>query len=856
MTGLRENHADDATSSSRASGITSSGITSSGTTRGSRRVRGVSGTTTPGLTTASRRVVTTATRPRALTWPGAVDGAVLLVLLGTAVAGFGPVWGTNGYLLPTVGGAVAGLAVAWIAAVARWGAVTTALATVIGYLAVGGALALPATTTAGVIPSLKTVHGLAWGAVRGWKEFVTTVPPMHSFPDLAVIPFLVLFVAAVLAGTIAWRARFAAWALAPVGAALVAAILLGTVEAAYPVVQGLVAAVIGLLWGALRVIEARVGRHTVTTEASRAASRRLRWYRFRTGAAILGVGAVAAALAAPVLAPAQPRTVLRSVIVPPLDVHEYVSPLTAFRRYAKDDRETELLRVTGLPAGARVRLATLDTYDGVVFDASSGESGSGVYTRAGEEIATADTAPRTALDVEILGYQGPWLPEAGSLTGISWTGERADDLAAGTYYNAVTRTALTTAGLTEGDTYRLSAQIAATPTEEQLAQGRIETDTAVPVIPDDLIPGSAAGKAAQFMGEETDPVKRLFAIRDGLVATGVFSSGLENQAPSRPGHSVDRIDTLLDADEMVGDDEQFAVALVLMAREAGIPARVTMGFYADPTTDERQDGEPYTVLGADVHAWAEVPFEGYGWVPIDAIPDVDNKIQPEPQSEPVPKPPVLQQPEPPEEPADDVPGEVQDDDAQDQEAQGFDWGLAGLIAVSVAVPLLLVLGPIVLVLAYKARRRRRRRTTGPFADRVSGGWREVVDAATDLGVSPPAGSTRRETAQVLAGTLGDHGHVALAHRADATVFSAAEPAEDDVEAYWREVVVVVDSMRGSVNRRARVRAAVSLRSLRSRHRTRAGRSAWPARWVGRLRPDRLVWWTRDVGRNTSRRRLR
>ncbi|QAY69949.1 transglutaminase-like domain-containing protein [Xylanimonas protaetiae] len=739
---------------------------------------------------------------------------MLAVLLAAVAVGFGPVWGSAGFWLPAAGGAVLGLLVSWLAAARRWSVLTTAVAVVVAYLAVGGPLALPSTTRSGVVPTLGTVRGLALGAVHGWKEFVTTVPPLHSFPDLALVPFLVLYAVAVAAGTVAWRARLAAWALVPVGAGLVAVILLGTVDVARPVPQGLVVGVVGLLWGALRVVENRVGQHTVTTEASAAASRRLRWYRFRTGATILGLGAVAAAFAAPAVLPEQPRTVLREVVVPPLDVHDFVSPLTAFRRYANDDRETELLRIDGLPAGQRVRLATLDTYDGVVFDASSDQPGSGTYTRAGDEIATPDRSPSTPLDVQILGYSGPWVPAAGALTGITWTGARAGELLDGTYYDAVTRTALTTSGLREGDTYRLRAQLVPQPAEADLLAGRILTDTPEPPLDDQLVPASARSKAAQFMGEETDPVKRLFALRDGLVASGIYSSGLENQAPSRPGHSVERIDTLLEGDEMVGDDEQFAVALVLMAREAGIPARVTMGFYVDPEKDQRTDGEPWTVVGGDVHAWAEVPFEGYGWVPIDAVPDQDNKIKPEPKSEKVPKPPVLQDPQPPEEPADDVPGDVKDDDGQDQDAQGFDWRLAGLIAVSVGVPLVVVAAPVVAVLAYKSRRRTRRRTTGPYADRVSGGWREVVDRATDLGTAVPAGSTRRETAGTLVDALGDHGHVALAHRADATVFGGVDPTPEQVEAYWQDVDAVVGSMAGSVTRRARLRAALSLRSVR------------------------------------------
>ncbi|GAB2451790.1 transglutaminase-like domain-containing protein [Xylanimonas ulmi] len=792
-------------------------------TRAARGVRGVWGTTTRGR--AARRTgdapaTGPAERPRALRLAGLVDGAVLLALLGAVAVGFGPVWGSTGYLRPALGGAVLGLAVAWLAAAQRWSALTTAAAVVVAYLLAGGALALPATTAAGAVPTPETLGGLALGAAHGWKEFVTTAPPLHSFPGLAVVPLLVLYLAGVLAGVVAWRARVAAWALVPVAAALVSTILLGSVEAAFPVPQGLVIGVVGLLWGALRVIEGRVGRHTVTTEASREATRRLRWYRFRTGAAILGVGAVAAAFAAPAIAPAQPRTVLREMIVPPLDLHEFVSPLTSFRKYAKDERETELLTITGLPAGQRVRLATLDTYDGVVFDASSDQPGSGTYTRAGDEITTADPAPRTRLDVQVLDYTGPWIPDAGSLTGITWTGARARALADGSYYDSVTHTAITTQGLASGDTYRLDAQLAPQPTEGDLRASTIEMDTPLPTLDASLVPESAAAKAAQFMGEETDPVKRLFALRDGLVASGVYSSGLEDQAPSRSGHSAARIDVLLAGDEMIGDDEQFAVALALMAREAGIPARVSMGFYADPKQDTRQDGEPYTVVGGDVHAWAEVPFAGYGWVAIDAVPDEDNKIQPEPQSEQVPKPPVLQEPEPPEEPADDVPGDVRED-RQEERVEAFDWAWLGLVAVSVGVPLLVILVPLLLILALKRRRRTHRRRAERPSDRVSGGWREVLDVATDLGVAVPRRGTRRESAHALADALAAPATLGLAYRADATVFAAGEPTDVEVDAYWADVDAYVDGLRTRLGRRRRLRAAVSLRSLR-------GEAGWAA----------------------------
>nr|BFF19058.1 hypothetical protein GCM10025730_25790 [Promicromonospora thailandica] len=306
---------------------------------------------------------------------------------------------------------------------------------------------------------------------------------------------------------------------------------------------------------------------------------------------------------------------------------------------------------------------------------------------------------------------------------------------------------------------------------------------------------------------------------------------------------------------MVGDDEQFAVAFALMARQAGIPARVVMGFYPGEKS-EYEEGEPWTVLGSDVHAWIEVPFKEYGWVPIDAVPDEKPQIQPEPKSQTVPKPPVLQDPEPPEEPDKAKAGSVEDDDKDEAENDLFDWGLIGIILLAVGIPLLLILGPVVAILAYKARRRARRRSAEQLADRISGGWHEVVDVVTDLGTTVPPGATRRESAGVIAGTHELPGTLALAHRADATVFGHGEPTPADVEAFWTEVDKLVGGLRSTVSTRRRVRAALSLRSVWARIGGRRGIFAALGDSVpgGRRRVDDgrgLRWMWFDAGRELA-----
>ena len=57
----------------------------------------------------------------------------------------------------------------------------------------------------------------------------------------------------------------------------------------------------------------------------------------------------------------------------------------------------------------------------------------------------------------------------------------------------------------------------------------------------------------------------------------------------------------------------FASAMAVMGRIAGLPTRYVEGYYARPG----EDGT-VTLTGMDAHAWAEIYFEGVGWVPFDA----------------------------------------------------------------------------------------------------------------------------------------------------------------------------------------------------------------------------------------------
>jgi hypothetical protein len=80
-------------------------------------------------------------------------------------------------------------------------------------------------------------------------------------------------------------------------------------------------------------------------------------------------------------------------------------------------------------------------------------------------------------------------------------------------------------------------------------------------------------------------------------------------------------------DQKRGYCTSFAAAMTMLARYAGIPARLASGYLSG----EDQGDHTYKVLDKQKHVWAELYFPGIGWVPYDATegaadaPDEDNK---------------------------------------------------------------------------------------------------------------------------------------------------------------------------------------------------------------------------------------
>ncbi len=108
-----------------------------------------------------------------------------------------------------------------------------------------------------------------------------------------------------------------------------------------------------------------------------------------------------------------------------------------------------------------------------------------------------------------------------------------------------------------------------------------------------------------------NPYRKALAIQSFLEQNFVY----DTTAPRAPEHE-DAVTYFLLRSKR-GYCDIFASSMVIMARQAGIPARWVTGFASGELRPE--DGV-YHVLAKDRHAWAELYFPGYGWIEFDATP--------------------------------------------------------------------------------------------------------------------------------------------------------------------------------------------------------------------------------------------
>ena len=739
-----------------------------------------------------------------------VDAAFVLVLGALALLPLRSTYAGGYYLVAGLIGLTAGIAVAHAATAARgpWPLVPVGLAA--AYLLLGGVVALGDDPRGGRWPGPAAWRELWRLLTGGWAQLLTTLPPVDARGPLVVLPFVIGLATGGLAMTLAVRVRAAGAPVPAIGAALAAAVVLGTTQPGSRLLVGLPAAAGVLVWVAVRA-----RRRVVETGGGRLA-------RLGTAAVLLLVCGAVVGFAAPALpgTGTAHRRVLRSALTPPLDLSDFASPLVGFRKFrpaARQLADRRLFTVSGLPAGTPVRIATLDDYDRSVWsvrnDPAAPATGSALDTfqRIGSSVRVPAGGRRATLTVRIAAAYAAapdtsgWLPDAGQLSAVRFAGPQADAQADSLRYDLATGTAVVPHRLRAGDRYTARVVLSDAPLPRTARPaGRVRLDPAALA----FVQPWTVRWTAELTGSRWAKVLAVAA----HLKQGAYSDGGPGETQFTPGHSVGRLTAFLDGRQLVGDDEQYAATFALMANALGFPARVVVG--AVPEADG-------TVRGRDVHAWVEVAVAGSGWVrvPTSAFtPPTDRHPQRQPLQQledsdaaVVPPPNAVRPPSSLDQLAQT--GSSSSRRAQRPPAARGGWELPRFVVVLVTYggpPVGVLLAVVALILGAKALRRHRRRRRGTPGGRVAAGWRELIDQARDLGVPVSSRLTRREQAELL----GAAGVRPLAERADATLFGAAAAGVEVPEDFWVDVQRARRDLLLGTGRWRRWRARLSLRSFR------------------------------------------
>lgn len=733
--------------------------------------------------------------------------------MGIASAAFWPIYGDSAFVIMAVVAIIAGAAIAIFGAWFRWSSPILLAVTLVVYLLIGVPVAVPSQTRFGFVPTLEGFRDLVVGTALGWKQLLTIALPVGSYQSLLVPAFVVIFVSTVVGLTVAIRSKRAPLAVLFPIAVFIVALAFGPGEATPALVLALALFVVVLSWLAwerwyrrresIRALSRPVGSAVAATSAG---AERIGGFRTALSAMVIlalaiGVGGAAAATSES----DRDRAVLRDAIEQPFDPRDYPSPLSSLRKYHQtDSADATMLSVTALPENSRIRLASLDTYDGVVFSVGTPDvaSASGSFTRLPTAIqrdVPARGAEKT-IDVEIVGYSGVWMPSVGLLSSVNFTGDSAG-LRDSFYYNALGNTAVVVGGVERGDTYTVDSVVVSDLNPEVVSQ--LTPGTAVvpeaTAVPDELTVALDA-----WVRDAETPGERLTAMLTRMSTDGYISHGGTDEPLSRSGHGADRIEELLTAPRMIGDEEQYAVTAALMARAIGFPSRVVFGFAPENGATR--------VIGSDVSAWIEVDTAQQGWVAIDPTPPVRQIPEEEPEDpaqvarpqSPIPPPVAEQNTRPDQIPLD---SEQEDEEAQDPLMAILLAALAVLGVIALVV--FIVLSPFLLIGAAKMRRRYLRQRAATSALRISGGWQEFEDLVLDYGYEPPASATRSEVAE----TVGGIQPLVLASVADRAVFAPEHADDDEVRQVWLAVDELGAGLAHNHTRWQRIKAVMSLRSL-------------------------------------------
>ena len=378
-----------------------------------------------------------------------VCGIWLLLIPGALL--FQPVLGGLEGLIPSLAGITVGCLLGWLTSRLKFSPLLSLLCALLAYFACGGVAAARSTAIAGFIPTLSTLKELAFAPVRGWRDLLTAIIPAGDFAGSAAFVWMCACVAGFAASTIVARTRAMGAALLLPALWLIFAILFGVHDTWFAPYLGAAFMAGAAIWVWMHT----QGKKRQSNKSILVGADSL--HASSTGRVIAAIASAGLAIAGSTglvygVGLGADRLVLRDMIEPPLDMRDYASPLMKYRYYEKDLKDHELFTVENMPEGTRLKLATMDMYDGNVFQVSNNI---GSYARSGRELNT-DLNKEASISIGVGEYRGVWVPTVAQPASIDPSGKRSGQMLDSLYYNDQSGQIVITDGLQKGDSYTLS----------------------------------------------------------------------------------------------------------------------------------------------------------------------------------------------------------------------------------------------------------------------------------------------------------------------------------------------------------------------------------------------------------------
>ncbi|MDQ6650102.1 MAG: DUF3488 and transglutaminase-like domain-containing protein, partial [Actinomycetota bacterium] len=425
-----------------------------------------------------------------------------------------------------------------------------------------------------------------------------------------------------------------------------------------------------------------------------------------------------------------------------------INPIASLKGQLVQPAAQTVLKVTTTdPSPGYLRVTALDQFDGRSWSQSPLHAPTTQRIADGlpvpQGLSAAVPAPQFRTTVRAGSLSVSWLPLYYPARKVSAHGDWRYDLRS--------RTVFSTHADTRDLTYSFTSA-APQPTRELL-----ETATAYDpeVIPYTATPGTLSPRIRQLVASVTagarTPYQKAVALQayfhgpdfsyDLTVPRGTSDDDLVNFLEGKRGYC-----------------EQYAAAMAIMARVAGLPARVAIGF----TRGTKTGTGSYTVTTHDAHAWPEIYFAGVGWLQFEPTPRGDGQAVAPAYSNPPPLPasatggddetgiPTV---DPGGEPfsvgAHRSPLEPTEGAGSDSALAAGQLARAGPPWLPIGLVLLVLLAALApAVTAWVTRRRRWVQARTP-AEAATAAWADVFDRAADLGYRPEPSDTPRTAADRL-----------------------------------------------------------------------------------------------------------